>query len=145
MALVPESAVTVPESLITIPESAWCALVIPNHCRHIVLFSPFPGRGHAGTEDYHATTQRDFASQTPDRTQPPRISAALDLSKGVVNKYISRARAKSVGWPLPKGMDEAAPERLLFPAPLLPGRGAEPKRRQSRCSAKIQSYQNAPA
>ena len=55
-----------------------------------------------------------------------RIAAALDLSKGVVNKYVSLARAKGVEWPLPEGMDEAALERLLFPAPVHPGRGAEP-------------------
>jgi len=55
-----------------------------------------------------------------------RIAAALGLSKGVVNKYLSLARAQGVGWPLPEGMDEAALERLLFPAPTPPGRMAEP-------------------
>lgn len=55
-----------------------------------------------------------------------RIATALGLSKGVVSKYVSLAQAKDVTWPLPEGLDEAALERLLFPAPVIAGRLADP-------------------
>ena len=56
-----------------------------------------------------------------------KIAAALGLSKGVVSKYVSLAEAKGIGtWPLPKGMDEGALERLLFPQTPARRRFAEP-------------------
>ena len=35
-----------------------------------------------------------------------KIAAALGLSKGVVSKYVSLAKAKGVSWPLPEELDE---------------------------------------
>lgn len=55
-----------------------------------------------------------------------KIARALGVSKGVVSKYVSLAQAKGVAWPLPEAMDEAALERLLFPAPSVPARFVEP-------------------
>lgn len=55
-----------------------------------------------------------------------KIASALGLSKGVVSKYASLAQAKGVTWPLPESLDEAALERLLFPASAVVGRLAEP-------------------
>lgn len=48
------------------------------------------------------------------------IAAATRLSKGAVNKYLRRAQAAAIAWPLPAQMDEAQLEALLFPhaAPL---------------------------
>lgn len=45
-----------------------------------------------------------------------RIAAAVGLSKGAVAKYLQLARARDLSWPLPEDCDEAALERLLFPA-----------------------------
>jgi response regulator of citrate/malate metabolism len=41
------------------------------------------------------------------------IAKSLGLSVGVVNKYINRARANNLSWPLPNGMDERALNELL--------------------------------
>ena len=45
-----------------------------------------------------------------------KIARACGVSKGAVSHYVSLARAKGLGWPLPEGMDTAALEALLFPA-----------------------------
>ena len=55
-----------------------------------------------------------------------KIAAALGLSKGVVSKYVSLAKAKGVSWPLPEELDEGALERLLFPDTRARRRCAEP-------------------
>src|SRR5262249_25425704 len=44
-----------------------------------------------------------------------RIAAATGVSKGAVSNYVQRAIQKSLGWPLPGNLDDAALERLLFP------------------------------
>jgi predicted transcriptional regulator len=49
------------------------------------------------------------------RLSHERIAAATGLSKGAVSNYVQRAVQKSLGWPLPQELDEAALERLLFP------------------------------
>jgi transposase len=44
------------------------------------------------------------------------ISRALDLSKGVVAKYVKLANAAELGWPLPEAFaDDQALERALYP------------------------------
>jgi transposase len=44
------------------------------------------------------------------------ISRALDLSKGVVAKYVKLAAAANLGWPLPEAFaDDQALERALYP------------------------------
>jgi transposase len=55
------------------------------------------------------------------RLSHERIAAATRLSKGAVTKYLRRAQAAGIGWPLPAQMDEGQLEALLFPhaAPLL--------------------------
>ena len=55
-----------------------------------------------------------------------RIAAATRISKGAVTKYLSRATAAGIGWPLPASVDEAQLEALLFPgaAPLVERRAA---------------------
>ena len=44
-----------------------------------------------------------------------RIAAAVGVSKGVVTKYVQRAVAAGLGWPLAPALDDAALEALLFP------------------------------
>ncbi len=44
-----------------------------------------------------------------------RIAAALGLSKGAVTKYVQRAVAAGLGWPLAPELDDTALETLLFP------------------------------
>lgn len=44
-----------------------------------------------------------------------QIAASLQLSTGVVSKYISRAQAAGLGWPLPDGLSEAELARQLQP------------------------------
>ena len=43
-----------------------------------------------------------------------RIGAALGMSKGAVTKYVQRALAAGLGWPLAPELDDAAIEALLF-------------------------------
>lgn len=44
-----------------------------------------------------------------------QIATSLQLSSGVVAKYISRAQAAGLGWPLPDGLSEAELARRLQP------------------------------
>ena len=44
-----------------------------------------------------------------------RIAAATGVSKGAVTKYLQRARAAGLDWPLPEALDDAQLEALLFP------------------------------
>jgi transposase len=55
-----------------------------------------------------------------------RIARAVGLSKGVVGKYVSLAKARGLSWPLPEGMDEAALEAKLYPPRAASTRFAEP-------------------
>lgn len=50
-----------------------------------------------------------------------QIAAALNLSLGVVNKYLNAAQAASITWPLPEDLSEAQLRRKLFP----PGASAQ--------------------
>lgn len=45
-----------------------------------------------------------------------QIAASLQLSTGVVSKYVSRAQAAGLGWPLPEDVSEAELARRLQPA-----------------------------
>jgi transposase len=45
------------------------------------------------------------------------VGAAVGLPYTTVADYLVRARAAGLGWPLPAGMDDAALEARLFPAP----------------------------
>lgn len=44
-----------------------------------------------------------------------QIAASLQLSSGVINKYLSLSRAASIQWPLPEDMDEIKLRSLLRP------------------------------
>jgi len=50
-----------------------------------------------------------------------KIARALQLSKGVVSKYVTAARVAGLGWPALVAMDEAALAAALF-APMPPGK-----------------------
>lgn len=55
-----------------------------------------------------------------------RIALACGISKGVVSKYVSLAKAQGVAWPLPAEVDQSRLEALLFPATTPPERFCEP-------------------
>ena len=55
-----------------------------------------------------------------------QVARAAGLSKGVVGKYVSLAKAQGLSWPLPEGMDEAALESRLYPPREAATRFAEP-------------------
>jgi transposase len=55
-----------------------------------------------------------------------QVARAAGLSKGVVGKYVSLAKAQGLSWPLPEGMDEAALESRLYPPREASTRFAEP-------------------
>ena len=55
-----------------------------------------------------------------------QIALACGLSKGVVSKYLSLAKAQGIGWPLPEGLDEAQLESRLFGDKKRSGRFVEP-------------------
>lgn len=57
-----------------------------------------------------------------------QIARACGLSKGVVTKYLNRAKAQAISWPLPAHLDEAALVRQLFPERVAPARLVEPDR-----------------
>jgi transposase len=60
------------------------------------------------------------------RLSHERIAAATGLSKGAVSNYVQRTIQKSLGWPLPENLDDAALERLLFPQVVLREQYAPP-------------------
>ena len=55
-----------------------------------------------------------------------QVACAVGLSKGVIGKYVSLAKAQGLSWPLPEGMDEAALEARLYPPRQASTRFAEP-------------------
>lgn len=44
-----------------------------------------------------------------------QIAASLQLSSGVINKYLALAKAANISWPLPEGIDEVKLRELLRP------------------------------
>ena len=63
------------------------------------------------------------------RLSQRQIARALQLSQGVVSKYLAAARGQGVSWPLPPDEDDAALQARLFPAPpvIPPSRFVEPE------------------
>lgn len=43
------------------------------------------------------------------------IARACSVGVGAVGEYVHRAARARLGWPLPKGLDDAALEAKLFP------------------------------
>ena len=62
------------------------------------------------------------------RLSQRQIARALQLSQGVVSKYLAAARDQGIAWPLAPDLDDAALQSRLFPAPLIvpPSRFVEP-------------------
>ena len=54
------------------------------------------------------------------------IATSLGIANSTVSDYVRRARAAGFSWPLPEGLDDAALEAALFPAPP-PSRVPRPK------------------
>jgi len=54
-----------------------------------------------------------------------KISRSIGISHATVSGYVTRARAANLSWPLPKSLDDAMLDRLLFP-PLAPPGEARP-------------------
>lgn len=52
-----------------------------------------------------------FAQELSDRA----IAASLEISKGAVGSYLSRAPVAGLSWPLPVDLDDDALDLLLFP------------------------------
>src|SRR6476469_9987040 len=51
-----------------------------------------------------------------------RIAAICQMGKGTVQRFVQRAAAAGLGWPLPEELDDTQLEKLLFaPAPGPPG------------------------
>jgi len=46
-----------------------------------------------------------------------KISRSIGISHATVSGYVTRARAANLSWPLPKSLDDAMLDRLLFPPP----------------------------
>ena len=45
------------------------------------------------------------------------IARSLGIAASTVSDYVRRASAAGFSWPLPEGLDDAALEAVLFPAP----------------------------
>lgn len=56
---------------------------------------------------------------------PRQVSASLSVPRVTVRRYLDRAAAAGLSWPLPEGMDDAELEALLFP-PCPPSRAPRP-------------------
>ena len=56
-----------------------------------------------------------------------QISKICVLGKGTVRRFLKRAGAAGLSWPLPPGLDDAALEKQLFPPPLPPSAGQRPQ------------------
>ena len=54
-----------------------------------------------------------FAAKLPQRA----IARSLGLSQGAISRYLSRARAAGIAWPLPEDLDDERLEAVLFPPP----------------------------
>jgi transposase len=57
-----------------------------------------------------------------------QIAHTCRVSRSTVQRYLERATAVNLGWPLPESLDDTQVERLLFPAP--PPDAAAPEGRQ---------------
>ena len=67
------------------------------------------------------------------------IAASLDIANSTVSGYVRRASAAGLSWPLPEGLDDAALEAALFPAPP-PSRVPRPKPDWGRVHRELQRH-----
>jgi hypothetical protein len=56
-----------------------------------------------------------------------KISKICVLGKGTVRRFLKRAEAAGLSWPLPPSLDDAAPEKQRFPPPPPPSAGQRPQ------------------
>jgi transposase len=56
-----------------------------------------------------------------------QISKICVLGKGTVRRFLERAGAAGLSWPLPPGLDDATLEKQLFPPPPPPSAGQRPQ------------------
>ena len=54
---------------------------------------------------------------------PGAIAQGLQLGENTVRRYVRRAEAAKLGWPLPSDLGDEALEALLFPPPPAAGTG----------------------
>ena len=54
------------------------------------------------------------------------VAQSCGLGRTTVREYLQRACRAGLSWPLPEGMSDGELEALLFPPPVVPGRGARP-------------------
>jgi len=59
-----------------------------------------------------------------------QIAHACRVSRSSVQRYLERAAAASLGWPLPQALEDAQLERLLFPPLETPSDGRQPAKPQ---------------
>jgi len=62
------------------------------------------------------------------RLSERQISNICVLGKGTVRRFLKRAEAVELSWPLPPTLDDAALEKRLFPRPRRPQRASGPNR-----------------
>ena len=67
------------------------------------------------------------------------IAASLGIANSTVSGYVRRASAAGFSWPLPEGLDDAALEAALFPAPP-PSRVPRPKPDWGRVHRELQRH-----
>ncbi|PYT24743.1 MAG: hypothetical protein DMG57_27555 [Acidobacteria bacterium] len=61
------------------------------------------------------------------RLSERQISNICVLGKGTVRRFLKRAEAVELSWPLPPTLDDAALEKRLFPPPPPPSAGQRPQ------------------
>ncbi len=52
-----------------------------------------------------------------------QIALSLSLSLGVISKYLQRAEAAGLGWPLPDGMSDSELAKALISPSAIPAQG----------------------
>jgi transposase len=59
-----------------------------------------------------------------------QIGRSCAIGVSTVHKYLKRAEAAGLTWPLPEGWDEARVEAAVFPRPAIPVEQSQPARSQ---------------
>lgn len=70
-----------------------------------------------------------------------RIAAICLVGRGTVQRYLERAAAAGVAWPLPKELDDTQLENLLFPPPPAPA-GTRPQPDFSKVHHELKSHRS---
>ena len=70
------------------------------------------------------------------------IAGSLGIANSTVSGHVRRASAAGVSWPLPEGVDDAALEAALFPAPS-PSRASRPEPKWEHVHRELQRQKGA--